>query len=113
LLLLLIIKLWISAAVHGLVGITEPNHLVGGLNLGFAALAGVAAYLLNTKNPKGVTVAKIFLAVDAVYYLLALLDSALGDKTEIFRRVLRCFRVLFCVPNAFQAREEHLFPCND
>lgn len=79
-LLLLIIKLWFGAAVRVLGGIAEPNHLLALLNFGFAALAGIAAYLLGRKNPTGVMLAKIFLAAEAVYYVLELLPPASVDN---------------------------------
>jgi hypothetical protein len=72
-LLLLIIKLWIGAVVRFLVGIADATHPVGVLNLAFAALGGAAAYLLGSKSPKGVMLAKIVLAADACYYVLELL----------------------------------------
>lgn len=72
-LLLLIIKLWVGVAVRLLGGIGEPNHLVALLNFGFAALAAITAYLLGRKDPKGVMLARFFLAAEAVYYLLELL----------------------------------------
>jgi hypothetical protein len=72
-LLLLIIKLWIGAVIRFLGGIAEPTHPVGVLNLVFGALGGAAAYLLGSKNSKGVMLAKIVLAADALYYVLELL----------------------------------------
>ncbi|HVB56733.1 MAG TPA: hypothetical protein VNE63_09930 [Candidatus Acidoferrales bacterium] len=79
-LLLLIIKLWFGAAVRVLGGIAEPNHLLALLNFGFAALAGIGAYLLGRKNPTGVMLAKIFLAAEGVYYVLELLPPASVDN---------------------------------
>jgi hypothetical protein len=51
------------------------------LSFGYAALAGVAAFLLGRKSAKGVMAAKIYLAADGLYYALALLDSMIGDAT--------------------------------
>jgi hypothetical protein len=79
-LLLLIIKLWVGVAVRVLGGIAEPNHLVGLLNFGFAALAAIAAYLLGRNNPKGVMFAKILLAAEAIYYVLELIPPASVDN---------------------------------
>ena len=79
-LLLLILKLWVGAAVRVLGGIAAPNHLVALLNFGFAALAGTAAYMLGRKNPKGVMLAKILLAAEAVYYVLELVPPASVDN---------------------------------
>lgn len=50
-LLLLIVKLWIGAAIRLLGGIVEGPIF---LNLGFAAFGASAAYLLGRKRPKGV-----------------------------------------------------------
>jgi hypothetical protein len=72
-LLLLIIKLWASAVVRALVGLGQASSLDGIINLCSAALSGIAAYLLGIKNPRGVLLAKIFLAVDVLYYLLQLM----------------------------------------
>jgi hypothetical protein len=69
-LLLLVIKLSIGTVVRLLAGIAESNHLVGLLNLAFALVGGVSAYLLVIKSPKGVLLAKIVLGGEAVYYLL-------------------------------------------
>lgn len=79
-LLLLIVKLWIGAAVRVLSGIAQPNHLVALLNFAFAALAGTAAYLLSRKNRKGVVLAKILLAAEAAYYALELMPPASVDN---------------------------------
>jgi hypothetical protein len=79
-LLLLIIKLWVGVTVRILGGIAEPNHLLALVNFGFAALAGIAAYLLGRKNPKGVMLARIPLAAEAVYYALELLPPASVDN---------------------------------
>lgn len=92
-LLILIVKLWVSAAVRIAVGISAGATALGMANasgsvtateMGLSAtnllagvLAGVAGYLLTFKNPKGPLLAKIFLILDAGYYLLLLL-SALG-----------------------------------
>lgn len=80
-LLLLIVKLWVGAVVRllgGFAGFSDGASLVALLNLGCGVLAGTAAYLLGTKNPKGVLLAKIYLAIDALYYLLALVESIHG-----------------------------------
>jgi hypothetical protein len=66
-LLLLIVKLWVGVAVRVLAGISEQSHAVALLNFGFAAFAAIAAYLLGRKHPKGVILAKILLAAEAVY----------------------------------------------
>lgn len=75
-LLLLIVKLWAGVAVRVLAGISEQSHAVASLNFGFAAFAAIAAYLLGRKHPKGVILAKILLAAEAVYYILELLLPA-------------------------------------
>jgi hypothetical protein len=75
-LLLLIVKLWVGVAVRLLAGIAEQNHAIALLNFAFAAFAAIAAYLLGQKRPKGVLLAKILLAAEAVYYILELLMSS-------------------------------------
>ena len=79
-LLLLVIKLWAGAAVRILVGITLPNHLEALLNIGFGVLSGTAAFLLTSKNRKGVLLAKIFLIAEAAYYVLELLPPTSVDN---------------------------------
>jgi len=71
-LLLLIIKLWVSALIRGLGGIVELGQIMGGVNLAFALLAGTSAFLLGVKNPKGVLFGKLFLVADVIYYALEL-----------------------------------------
>jgi hypothetical protein len=96
-LLLLIVKLWISAAVRVLGGFSAGVSALGMTNssgadvaaeLALSAanvlagiLAGVAGYLLMRKSAKGPLFAKIFLVLDAGYYLLSLL-SALGGAAS-------------------------------
>lgn len=100
--LLLIVKLWVSAAVRVLGGFSAGVSALGMTNatgadvaaeLALSAanvlagiLAGVAGYLLMRENAKGPLFAKIFLVLDAGYYLLSLLSvlggaaSAAGDS---------------------------------
>jgi hypothetical protein len=80
-LLLLIIRLWIGAVIRAIGGLATGLSLMGILSFGYAALAGVAAYLLGRKSAKGVMAAKIYLVADALYYALSLLDSMIGDAT--------------------------------
>ncbi len=54
---------------------SDGASLLGLLSIGSAILSGAAAYLLLTKNPKGVLLGKVFLAVDAGYYCLEFIDS--------------------------------------
>ncbi|MGA2338517.1 MAG: hypothetical protein ABSF75_01380 [Terracidiphilus sp.] len=79
-LLLLIIKLWAGTALRILAGAALPNHAEGMLNVGFGLLSGIAAFLLTTKNRKGVLFAKIFLIVEAAYYVLELLPPISVDN---------------------------------
>jgi hypothetical protein len=79
-LLLLIIKLLVGTALRVLVGIAMPNHLAGVFNIGFGVLSGTAAFLLINRNRKGVLLAKIFLAAEALYYALELLPPASVDN---------------------------------
>lgn len=80
-LLILVIKMWVGMVVRGLGGIADSDTLVVLLlNLSLAALAGVGAYLLGRKNAKGVLIAKIYLALEAVYYLAALVAPAQGSN---------------------------------
>jgi hypothetical protein len=80
-LLLLIIRLWIGAVTRTIGGLATGLSLPGILSFGYAALAGVAAFLLGRKSAKGVMAAKSYLAADGLYYALALLDSMIGDAT--------------------------------
>jgi hypothetical protein len=57
--------------------------LVGVFSYGSVALSIVAALLLGFKNARGVTLAKIYLAVDAIYYALSVVDSVLGDGLQV------------------------------
>ena len=93
-LLLLIAKLWFSAAVRILGGLSAGASALGMTNasgtdviaeMGLSAanvlagiLAGVAGYLLMRKNAKGPIFAKVFLLLDAGYYLLLLLTVIAG-----------------------------------
>jgi hypothetical protein len=70
-LLLLIIKLWAGAAIRLVAAVGGPN-LVGLVNLVFAVVSATAAYLLGRKNPRGVALAKVALAAEAIYYALEL-----------------------------------------
>jgi hypothetical protein len=82
-LLLLIVKLWISAAVRVLGGISAGLSALGmtnAANILAGILAGVAGYLLMTKSAKGPRFAKIFLLLDAGYYLLLLLTVIAGSS---------------------------------
>lgn len=95
--LLLIVKLWISTAVRVLGGFSAGVSALGMTNASGAdvaaqlalsaanifagILAGVAAYLLMRKSAKGPLLAKIFLILDAGYYLLSLF-SALGGAAS-------------------------------
>lgn len=81
-LLLLIVRLWIGAAIRLIGGLAVGLSLLGLFSFASAALAGVAAYLLGRKNAKGVMVAKVFLAADASYYLLELIVSMLGGASN-------------------------------
>jgi hypothetical protein len=72
-LLLLVIKLSIGALTRLIGGLAELNHPVGLVNLAFALVAGVSAYLLVRRSPKGVLLAKVFLGAEAFYYVLELL----------------------------------------
>jgi hypothetical protein len=82
-LLLLIIRLWIGTGIRVIGGVAAGLSLLGIFSLGSAALAGVAAYLLGRKSAKGVMVAKIYLVVDGLYYILALLDSMLDGAPQL------------------------------
>jgi hypothetical protein len=96
-LLLLILKLWVSAVVRIVGGFsagatalgmanTSGSVIAAEMGLGAAnilagVLSGAAGYLLARKNPKGPLFAKTFLMLDAGYYLLLLL-SALGGAAS-------------------------------
>jgi len=79
---LLIVKLSISAISRGLAGFQQPISLLGSVNIIFAGLACIVAYLLGTKNPKAVLWAKIFLIADAAYYVLEVLDAVTSSSTD-------------------------------
>lgn len=81
-LLLLIVRLWIGTAVRVIGGLAVGFSFLGLFSFASAALAGIAAYLLGRKNGKGVLIAKIFLATDASYYLLALISSMFGGASN-------------------------------
>ncbi|HTA60351.1 MAG TPA: hypothetical protein VK805_19515 [Candidatus Baltobacteraceae bacterium] len=78
---LLICKLCVGTVVRS-AGIANPNRFVAVISGLTAVLAGVAAYLLLTKNRKGVTVAKVYLAIDAVLYLLIVAGSAVDARPD-------------------------------
>jgi len=97
-LLLLIVKLWIGAAVRILGGYTAGASALGMTNasgadvaaeMGLSAvsviagvLAGIAAYLLMRKSAKAPPFAKVYLLLDAGYYLLWLLSALAGVQFE-------------------------------
>ena len=81
-LLLLIVKMWISAIGRLLAGIVAGFSFLGAANVFFGALAVVSAYLLSSKNPKAPTCAKLFLVLDAGYYLLEIINALIG-KTMV------------------------------
>ena len=82
-LLLLIVRLWIGTAVRLIGGFAAGFSLLGLFSFGSVALSGAAALLLGFKNAKGVLIAKIFLAADAIYYSLALIDFLLGSDSQV------------------------------
>jgi hypothetical protein len=82
-LLLLIVRLWIGTAVRLIGGFAAGFSLIGLFSFGSVALSGAAALLLGFKNAKGVLIAKIFLAADAIYYSLSLIDSLLGSDSQV------------------------------
>jgi len=84
-LLLLIIKLSVGAVGRGLSAIGSTSLPLILADLAFAGVGGAAVLMLGYKNPKGVLFAKIYLAADAIYYLLAIVNSALGDQADMFR----------------------------
>lgn len=88
---LLTVKLALSAVIRllgGLDGFSNGTYLVAAFNLGSALLTGIAAYLLETKNPKGVLLTKIYLILDAVYYLAVLvIGPSSTDFADRFKPV--------------------------
>jgi hypothetical protein len=80
-LLLLIVKLWIGSVVLIFSGIVGTNHLGTMLVIGLGVLSGAAALLLTITNRKGVLLAKIFLALEAAYFLFELLPPVSSDNT--------------------------------
>ncbi len=87
-LLLLILRIWASAALRLFDGITATVALLGinntplvtglvhgPLNAGVGALAAVSGLLLAIKNPIGPLFTRIFLVVEAGYYLAPLFTS--------------------------------------
>jgi hypothetical protein len=85
---LLTVRLGIGTAVRlfsGLGGFSDGAYLLAVFNLGSAVLSGSAAYLLEKKNPKGVLLAKIYLALDAAYYLAVLVIGSSTEFTDWFK----------------------------
>jgi hypothetical protein len=78
----LIIRLCFGTGVRLLTGLGAGFTLLGFFNVASAALGGTAAYLLWRRRSKGVTIAKIFLITDGLYYLMALIDSLSGAAAQ-------------------------------